>query len=53
MTLTRAHDIITSNKSKEASGVPSHEIVKHHIHKLVQVLPVIRIFASEVVLSLS
>ena len=38
MTLGRAKNIVTLNDFKELAGVPSYEIVNHHIHKLIQVL---------------
>ena len=37
MTLTRTHSVVTLDDLKEISGVPSHEMVNRHIHKLVQV----------------
>lgn len=33
--LGRAHNVVTSDDLKELSRVPSHEIVNHHIHKLI------------------
>nr|POE78113.1 hypothetical protein CFP56_37905 [Quercus suber] len=36
--LGHAHNVITSDKLKSLSSVPSHELVSRHIHKLVQVL---------------
>lgn len=35
--LGRAHNVITDDELKGLSSVPSHELVSHHIHKLVQV----------------
>ena len=35
--LRRAHNVITPDKLKGLTAVPSHELVNHHIHKLVQV----------------
>ena len=32
-----ANEIVTSKELKEISGVPSHEMVNRHVHKLVQV----------------
>nr|POE86858.1 hypothetical protein CFP56_24853 [Quercus suber] len=34
----QAHNVITTDELKSLSSVPSHELVSHHIHKLVQVL---------------
>ena len=36
-TLARANKVVTPDKLKEISGVPSHEMVNCHIHKLFQV----------------
>ena len=36
--LGRAHNVITFDKLKGLSAVPSHKLVNHHIHKLVQVM---------------
>ena len=33
----RAHNVITDEELKGLSSIPSHELVSHHIHKLVQV----------------
>nr|POF00827.1 hypothetical protein CFP56_55356 [Quercus suber] len=38
MTLGQAHCVITNDKLKGLSSIPSHELVDCHIHKLVQVL---------------
>ena len=35
--LARAKKVVTPDELKEISGVPSHEMVNCHIHKLVQV----------------
>ena len=35
--LTRANDLITPDELKEIAGIPSHEMVNRHVHKLVQV----------------
>ena len=35
--LVRVAEVMTPNELKEISGVPSHEMVDHHVHKLVQV----------------
>ena len=35
--LASANEIVPSEELKEISGVPSHEMVNHHVHKLVQV----------------
>ena len=36
-TLGRAHNVITNDKLKGLSSIPSHELVSWHIHKLMQV----------------
>ena len=36
-TLARANEIVTPDELKEISGIPSHEMVNRHVHKLVQV----------------
>ena len=36
-TLGRAHNVITNDKLKGLSSIPSQELVSRHIHKLVQV----------------
>ena len=33
--LARAHEVMMPEEMKEISGVPSHEMVSHHVHKLV------------------
>ena len=35
--LAQANEIITLDELKEISGVPSHEMVNCHVHKLIQV----------------
>lgn len=35
----RAHNIVTLDELKGLSIVPSHELVSHHVHKLVQIRP--------------
>ena len=35
--LGSAHNVVTTADLKKLSQVPSHELVNHHIHKLVQV----------------
>ena len=35
--LAQVNEIVTSKELKEISGVPSHEMVNRHVHKLVQV----------------
>ena len=35
--LGRAHNVIFDDKVKALSYVPSHELVSHHVHKLVHV----------------
>lgn len=37
-TLGRAHNVVTNEEPKGLSSIQSHELVNHHIHKLVQVL---------------
>ncbi|KAK9998066.1 hypothetical protein SO802_017669 [Lithocarpus litseifolius] len=37
-TLGRAHNVITDDKLKGLTSIPSQELVSRHIHKLVQVL---------------
>ena len=34
--LGRAHNVITDDKLRGLSSIPSHELVSHHVHKLVQ-----------------
>ena len=36
--LMKAHNVVMTKKLKEISGVPSHEMVNCHIHKLIQVV---------------
>ena len=36
--LARANEVLTPKELKETSGVPSHEMVSCHVHKLVQVI---------------
>ena len=36
----RAHEVVTLEEMKEISEVPSHEMVSHHVHKLVQVISI-------------
>ena len=38
MALARANEVLTPKELKETSGVPSHEMVSCHVHKLVQVI---------------
>lgn len=35
MALARTHEVITPEELKEIFGVPSHEMVRRHVHKLV------------------
>lgn len=35
--LGRAHNVVTLDDLKVISGIPSHKVVNHYIHKLVQV----------------
>lgn len=35
--LGRAHNVVTDDELKGLSSIPSHELLNHHIHKLVQV----------------
>ena len=37
MVLAWANEIVTPDELKEISGIPSHEMVNCHVHKLVQV----------------
>ena len=36
--MDRANELLTPGEMKEISSVPSHEMVSHHVHKLVQVI---------------
>ena len=36
MALGRAHNVITDDELRGVSSIPSHELVNHHIHKLMQ-----------------
>nr|POE95045.1 hypothetical protein CFP56_15113 [Quercus suber] len=36
--LGRAHNVISDERLKPLSSVPSHELVSHHVHKLVHVV---------------
>ena len=36
--MDRAYDLFTAGEMKEISSIPSHKMVSHHVHKLVQVL---------------
>ena len=47
--LAQVNEIVTSKELKEISGVPSHEMVNRHVHKLVQVT--FHCFHSPLVLS--
>ena len=38
LALTRAQDAFMAEEHKVFSGVPSNEVMDHHIHKLVQVV---------------
>ena len=35
--LVQANEMVTPDELKEIFDVPSHEMVNHHVHKLVQV----------------
>ena len=37
-TLAQANEVVTPEELKEISSVPSHEMVNHHVHKLIQVI---------------
>lgn len=37
MAIGQAHDVITDDKLRGLSSIPSHKLVSHHIHKPVQV----------------
>ena len=34
MAVARANEVMTPEELKEISGIPSHEMVNHHVHKL-------------------
>ena len=36
--LARANEVVTPKEMKEIWGMPSHEMVSRHVHKLVQVI---------------
>ena len=36
--MDRVNELLTPGEMKEISSVPSHEMVSHHVHKLVQVI---------------
>ena len=38
VTMDRAGELLTPGEMKEISSVPSHEMVSHHVYKLVQVV---------------
>ena len=38
MALARANKVVTPEEMKEISGMPSHEMVSRHVHKLIQVI---------------
>ena len=38
MAMDRASELLTLGEMKEMSNVPSHKMVSHHVHKLVQVV---------------
>ena len=38
MALARANEVFTPKEMKEILDMPSHEMVSHHVHKLVQVI---------------
>ena len=35
--MARANELLTLEEMREISDMPSHEMVSHHVHKLVQV----------------
>ena len=37
MALAQANEVVKPEELKEIFGIPSHEMVNHHVHKLVQV----------------
>ena len=37
-TMDRANELLTLGEMKEITSVPSHEMVSHHVHKLMQVI---------------
>ena len=38
-----ANELLTPGEMKTISSIPSHEVVSHHVHKLVQVILLILI----------
>ena len=36
--MDRANELLTPGEMKKISSIPSHEVVSHHVHKLVQVI---------------
>ena len=36
--MDHANELLTPREMKEITSVPSHEMVSHHVHKLVQVI---------------
>ena len=41
--MDRANELLTPGEMKMISSIPSHEVVSHHVHKLVQVILLILI----------
>ena len=41
--MDRANELLTPGEMKTISSIPSHEVVSHHVHKLVQVILLILI----------
>ena len=44
MAMDRANELLTPGEMREITSVPSHEMVSHHVHKLVQVIHHILLF---------
>ena len=42
--MARANEVLTPKEMKEISSVPSHEMVSHHVHKLMQVISFVLFF---------
>ena len=41
--MDRANELLTPGEMKKISSIPSHKVVSHHVHKLVQVILLILI----------
>ena len=42
--MDHANELLTPREMKDISSIPSHEMVSHHVHKLVQVILFILVF---------